>query len=92
MLSSSFSLLRDEGRDSRKVHQDAIVLQQEQREGLTLTKKDKAKNLGQILKGKFKVATGKAVGNNNLQAHGKEDQMLGNLSQAGEKIKDAFKE
>jgi uncharacterized protein YjbJ (UPF0337 family) len=48
--------------------------------------------LGQILKGKFKVATGRAVGNEQLKAHGKEDQMLGNLSQAGEKIKDAFKE
>lgn len=57
-----------------------------------MAKKDKAKNLLQILKGKFKVQTGKAVGNSKLQADGKEDQMLGNLSQAGEKIKDAFKE
>ena len=57
-----------------------------------MAKKDKAKNLLQILKGKFKVQTGRAVGNNKLKAEGKEDQMLGNLSQAGEKIKDAFKD
>jgi uncharacterized protein YjbJ (UPF0337 family) len=57
-----------------------------------LAKKDKAMNMGQILKGKFKVLTGRAVGNNKLKAQGKEDQMLGNLSQAGEKVKDAFKE
>jgi uncharacterized protein YjbJ (UPF0337 family) len=57
-----------------------------------LTKKNKVMNFAQILKGKMKVSTGKAVGNNKLQAKGKEDQMLGNLSQAGEKIKDAFKE
>jgi uncharacterized protein YjbJ (UPF0337 family) len=69
-----------------------IVSNRQKKEGSTLTKKDKAKNLGQILKGKFKVATGRAVGNEQLKAHGKEDQMLGNLSQAGEKIKDAFKE
>ena len=57
-----------------------------------MTKKNKVMNFAQILKGKMKVSTGKAVGNNKLQAKGKEDQMLGNLSQAGEKIKDAFKE
>ena len=57
-----------------------------------MAKKDKFMNLAQIFKGKFKVATGKAVGNNKLKAQGKEDQMRGNLSQAGEKVKDAFKE
>ncbi len=57
-----------------------------------MAKKDKAMNMGQILMGKFKVLTGRAVGNNKLEAKGKEEQMLGNLSQAGEKVKDAFKE
>jgi uncharacterized protein YjbJ (UPF0337 family) len=57
-----------------------------------LAKKEKFMNLAQILRGKFKVASGKAVGNDKLQAQGKEDQMRGNLSQAGEKVKDAFKE
>jgi uncharacterized protein YjbJ (UPF0337 family) len=57
-----------------------------------MTKKAKFMNLAQIFKGKLRVATGRAVGNNKLKAHGKEDQMMGNLSQAGEKVKDAFKE
>lgn len=57
-----------------------------------MSKKNKFMNLAQIFKGKAKVATGKAVGNNKLEAKGKEDQMMGNLSQAGEKVKDAFKE
>lgn len=57
-----------------------------------MAKKEKFMNLAQILRGKFKVASGKAVGNDKLQAQGKEDQMRGNLSQAGEKVKDAFKE
>jgi uncharacterized protein YjbJ (UPF0337 family) len=57
-----------------------------------LARKDKFMNLAQILKGKFKVASGRAVGNDKLKAQGKEDQMRGNLSQAGEKVKDAFKE
>jgi uncharacterized protein YjbJ (UPF0337 family) len=57
-----------------------------------VSKKNKFMNLTRIFKGKAKVATGKAVGNDKLEAKGKEDQMLGNLSQAGEKVKDAFKE
>jgi uncharacterized protein YjbJ (UPF0337 family) len=57
-----------------------------------VAKKDKLRNLAQILKGKIKVATGKAVGNNKLKVQGRGDQMKGNLSQAGEKVKDAFKE
>ncbi len=57
-----------------------------------MAKKDKLRNLAQILKGKIKVATGKAVGNNKLKVQGRGDQMKGNLSQAGEKVKDAFKE
>lgn len=57
-----------------------------------MSKKNKLMNLTRILKGKAKAATGKAVGNDKLEAKGKEDQMMGNLSQAGEKVKDAFKE
>jgi uncharacterized protein YjbJ (UPF0337 family) len=57
-----------------------------------LTKKNKLMNLAQIFKGKVKVATGKAVGNDDLKKQGRGDQMKGNLSQAGEKVKDAFKE
>jgi len=52
---------------------------------------DKARNSAQQAKGKVKEVAGKATGNDKLQAKGKSDQMKGNLKQAGEKVKDAFK-
>ncbi len=52
---------------------------------------DKAKNTAQQAKGKAKETVGKATGNDHLRAKGKADQMKGNLKQAGEKVKDAFK-
>jgi uncharacterized protein YjbJ (UPF0337 family) len=52
---------------------------------------DKAKNSTQQAKGKVKELAGRATGNNKLQAKGKADQTKGNLKQAGEKVKDAFK-
>ena len=53
---------------------------------------DKVKNSAQQAKGKVKEAAGKVTGNDKLQAKGKADQTKGNLKQAGEKVKDAFKE
>ena len=55
-------------------------------------KKDKARNLAQVAKGKVKESTGKSVGNERLEAEGSFDQMKGNLKQSGEKVKDALKE
>jgi uncharacterized protein YjbJ (UPF0337 family) len=52
---------------------------------------DKAKNDAQRAKGKVKEAAGKVTGNDKLRAKGKADQRKGNLKQAGEKVKDAFK-
>ncbi|QMU70526.1 CsbD family protein [Streptacidiphilus sp. P02-A3a] len=52
---------------------------------------DKAANIGEKAKGKVKEATGKAVGNERLEAEGKGDQVKGDAKQAGEKIKDIFK-
>ena len=52
---------------------------------------DKAKNKGQELKGKVKETTGRAVGNERLEAEGAADQTAGNVKQAGEKVKDAAK-
>jgi uncharacterized protein YjbJ (UPF0337 family) len=52
---------------------------------------DKAKNKAEELKGQGKEQTGKATGNEELEAEGKVDQASGNLKQAGEKVKDAFK-
>jgi uncharacterized protein YjbJ (UPF0337 family) len=52
---------------------------------------DKAKNSAEQAKGKVKEVAGKATGNDKLRNKGKADQMKGNLKQAGEKVKDAFK-
>ena len=52
---------------------------------------DKVKNTSQQAKGKLKETVGKVSGNDKLQAEGKADQVKGNLKQAGEKVKDAFK-
>jgi uncharacterized protein YjbJ (UPF0337 family) len=53
-------------------------------------KKDKAKNLAQIAKGKIEMTAGKSTGDEQLEAEGDVDQMKGNVKQAGEKVKDAF--
>ena len=52
---------------------------------------DKAKNSAQKAKGKVKEVAGKVTGDDKLRAKGKADQMKGNLKQAGENVKDAFK-
>ena len=52
---------------------------------------DKAKNKAQEAKGHVKDAAGKATKDRSLQAEGKGDKAAGNLKQAGEKLKDAFR-
>ena len=52
---------------------------------------DKARNKVTEMKGKAKKETGKAIGNEQMEAEGKTDEAKGNLKQAGEKVKDAFK-
>ena len=52
---------------------------------------DKAKNKAQEAKGKVKEKTGKAVGNERLEAEGVADQTKADVKQAGEKVKDAGK-
>jgi uncharacterized protein YjbJ (UPF0337 family) len=56
-----------------------------------VSKKDKAKNMGQIAKGKVKEAVGKSTGDLQLEAEGNAVQMTGIVKQAGEKVKDAFR-
>jgi len=56
-----------------------------------MAKTNKIKNAKQLAKGKLKEAAGKATGNDNLRAEGKNDQSVANLKQAGEKVKDALK-
>ena len=52
---------------------------------------DKAKNKAQELKGQGKEAVGRATDDEELEAEGRADQAKGDLKQAGEKVKDAFK-
>ncbi len=52
---------------------------------------NKAKNTAEKAKGNVKEGLGKATGDKSLEAEGHGDQAKGNLKQAGEKVKDAFK-
>jgi uncharacterized protein YjbJ (UPF0337 family) len=56
-----------------------------------MSTEDKANNKVEELGGKLKEGVGKATGDESLENEGKVDQAKGNLKQAGEKIKDAFK-
>ncbi|MEW1632925.1 CsbD family protein [Streptomyces sp. NPDC093801] len=51
----------------------------------------KAKNIGKDAKGKIKETTGKAVGNESLEAKGRAEQSIADAKQAGQKAKDALK-
>ncbi|HEY6743009.1 MAG TPA: CsbD family protein [Lapillicoccus sp.] len=53
---------------------------------------DKAKNQAEIAKGKVKEGVGDATDNERMQAEGEADQSSGNVKQAGEKVKDAFRD
>jgi uncharacterized protein YjbJ (UPF0337 family) len=52
---------------------------------------DKAKDKVEATKGKVKKGTGKALDDPYLEGEGKAEEVKGNLKQAGEKVKDAFK-
>jgi uncharacterized protein YjbJ (UPF0337 family) len=52
---------------------------------------DKARDKAQVAKGHVKEAAGKATADPALEAEGKGDKVVGNLKQAGEKLKDAVK-
>ncbi len=52
---------------------------------------DKLKNETQSTVGEAKEKFGEATGNDDKKAEGQTDQAKGDLKQAGEKVKDAFK-
>jgi len=52
---------------------------------------DKSRDKAQVLRGRIKQNTGEVTGNRRLQAEGSADKVMGNLKQAGEKVKDAFR-
>ncbi|MFF0816835.1 CsbD family protein [Rhodococcus sp. NPDC003318] len=53
---------------------------------------DKAKNKAEEVAGKAKEKVGQATGDKDTEAEGHADQSKSNLKQAGEKVKDAFKD
>jgi uncharacterized protein YjbJ (UPF0337 family) len=57
-----------------------------------MSNKNKAKNVAQVSKGRIEESVGRNTGDHKLEAHGKVDQVKGNIKQAGEEVKDAFKE
>ena len=52
---------------------------------------DKLGNAAEQAEGKAKEAAGKATDDERLEAEGRADQSEADLKQAGEKVKDAFK-
>jgi uncharacterized protein YjbJ (UPF0337 family) len=52
----------------------------------------KMKNAAEAAKGKAKAATGDATDDRDLQAEGRGEKSKADLKQAGEKVKDAFKD
>ena len=59
--------------------------------GQTMGADDKAANSGEKLGGKIKEGVGKLTGNEKMEADGHKDQASGDLKNAGENVKDAFK-
>ncbi|WP_131738469.1 CsbD family protein [Actinomadura roseirufa] len=57
-----------------------------------MSTEDKAANTAKKIKGKIKETAGRASGNERLEAEGRADQAKGDVRQAGEKVKDAFKD
>ena len=53
---------------------------------------EKAKNAAEKLMGEGKQAVGKHTDNPDMEAEGQKDQVAGDLKNAGEKAKDAFKD
>ncbi|MFE6746460.1 CsbD family protein [Kitasatospora purpeofusca] len=52
---------------------------------------DKIENMAEKAKGAVKEGVGKVTGNERLEAEGRADRVKGDVKQAGEKVKDAFK-
>ena len=57
-----------------------------------MSTEDKAANKVTEVKGKVKKTVGQATDDPDLEAEGQVDETKGNLKQAGEKVKDAFKD
>jgi uncharacterized protein YjbJ (UPF0337 family) len=69
----------------------AVLIGRQTVGGNTMGLGDKIENAAEKAGGKGKEAAGTATGDESLRAEGKADQAKGDLKQAGEKVKDAFK-
>jgi uncharacterized protein YjbJ (UPF0337 family) len=67
-----------------------VILGDEVREAV-MSFADKFRDKAQVLRGRVKRDTGEVTGNRRLEAEGSADKVIGNLKQAGEKVKDAFR-
>jgi uncharacterized protein YjbJ (UPF0337 family) len=56
-----------------------------------MSSENKAANKVTEVRGKIKKAAGQATGDADLEAEGRAEESKGDLKQAGEKVKDAFK-
>lgn len=56
-----------------------------------MSAQDKMRDKTQAAKGKVKEGAGRAIDDPLLEGEGKADQVSGDLKQAGEKVKDAFR-
>ena len=56
-----------------------------------MSTEDKASNKFEQAKGKVKETVGGATGNDDMKNEGQADQTSGDVKQAGENVKDAFK-
>jgi uncharacterized protein YjbJ (UPF0337 family) len=72
-----------------KAKSDSVVLQIERRP--RMGDQDKMNNKIEDIRGQAKEQIGKATGDEELEAQGRGDQAKSDLKQAGEKVKDAFK-
>ena len=52
---------------------------------------DKVRVKAQEMRGRIKRNTGEVTGDRRLEAEGRAEEVMGNLKQAGEKVKDAFR-
>jgi uncharacterized protein YjbJ (UPF0337 family) len=59
--------------------------------GVDDSARNKTRNAAQKVKGQLKEASGRATGDERLEAEGRADKTKANLKQAGEKVKDAFR-
>ncbi|MBC7291936.1 MAG: CsbD family protein [Actinotalea sp.] len=53
---------------------------------------DKLRNTGEEWGGKAKEGAGRVIGDRDLEAEGRTDQSKASIKQAGEKVKDAFRD